>query len=70
MVLAMRNLGQVTDPDVLVDNLTPVCADVESALVTFSSIYYISSVIFLRHMLPLQPNSYLFSHQFLVNPSI
>ena len=29
MILAMRNLGQVTDPDVLIDNLTPLCADVE-----------------------------------------
>ena len=38
MILAMRNLGQVTDPDVLIDNLTPVCADVESSLMTFSSI--------------------------------
>ena len=38
MILAMRNLGQVTDPDVLIDNLTPLCADVESSLTTFSSI--------------------------------
>ena len=38
MILAMRNLGQVTDPDVLIDNLTPLCADVESSLMTFSSI--------------------------------
>ena len=34
----MRNLLPYTDPDVLVDSVTPVCAEVESALNTFHSI--------------------------------
>ena len=37
-IQAMRNLLPYTDPDVLVDSVTPVCAEVESALNTFHSI--------------------------------
>ena len=38
MITAMKNQGAVTDPDVLVDSVSPVCAEVESALQTFHSI--------------------------------
>ena len=38
MVQAMRNLLPTTDPNVLVDSVTPVCSEVESTLDTFHSI--------------------------------
>ena len=37
-IQAMRNLLPYTDPDALVDSVTPVCAEVESALNTYHSI--------------------------------
>ena len=37
-IQAMRNLLPYTDPNALVDSVTPVCAEVESALNTFHSI--------------------------------
>ena len=38
MIIAMRNGGQVTDPNVLVDSVTPVCAEVEATLNTYYEI--------------------------------
>ena len=38
MIIAMRNNGQVTDPNVLVDSATPVCAEVEATLNTYYEI--------------------------------
>ena len=38
MVAAMRNQGAVTDPSILVDSVSPVCAEVESSLNTYHSI--------------------------------
>ena len=38
MITAMRNQGAVTDPSILVDSVSPVCAEVESALNTYHSI--------------------------------
>ena len=38
MIAAMKNQGAVTDPNVLVDSITPVCAEVESTLNTYHSI--------------------------------
>jgi len=38
MILAIRNLGVVTDPSVTVDTDTPECADVASAITTLSAI--------------------------------
>ena len=37
-IQAMRNQLPYTDPDVLIDSVTPVCAEVESALNTYHSI--------------------------------
>ena len=38
MITAMRNQGAVTDPSILVDSVSPVCAEVESTLNTYHSI--------------------------------
>ena len=38
MIQAMRNQLPTTDPNVLVDSITPVCSEVESALNTYHSI--------------------------------
>ena len=38
MIAAMKNQGSVTDPNVLVDSISPVCAEVESTLNTYHSI--------------------------------
>ena len=38
MIQAMRNQLPATDPDALVDSITPVCAEVESTLNTYHSI--------------------------------
>ena len=38
MIAAMKNQGAVTDPNVLVDSISPVCAEVESTLNTYHSI--------------------------------
>ena len=38
MITAMRNQGAVTDPSILVDSVSPVCAEVESALNTYHGI--------------------------------
>ena len=38
MISAMRNQGAITDPNILVDPISPVCAEVESALNTYHSI--------------------------------
>lgn len=38
MILAMRNLGAITDPSVTEDTDTPDCVNVESAITTLSSI--------------------------------
>ena len=38
MIVATKNQGQITDPSVLVDNITPVCAEVETSLNTFYEI--------------------------------
>ena len=38
MISAMKNQGSVTDPSVLVDTVTPVCAEVEATLNTFYDI--------------------------------
>ena len=35
MIIAMRNGGHITDPNVLVDSVTPVCAEVEATLNTY-----------------------------------
>ena len=38
MIAAMKNQGAVTDPNVLVDSISPVCAEVESTLNTYHDI--------------------------------
>ncbi len=38
MIAAMRNQGAITDPSILVDSVSPVCVEVESALNTYHSI--------------------------------
>ena len=38
MISAMKNQGAVTDPNVLVDSVSPVCAEVESTLNTYHDI--------------------------------
>ena len=38
MITAMRNQGEFTDPNVLVDSVSPACAEVESSLNTYHSI--------------------------------
>jgi len=37
-ILAMKNLGAVTDPNVVVDSVSPICAEVESTLNTYHDI--------------------------------
>ena len=38
MISAMKNQGEFTDPNVLVDSVSPACAEVESSLNTYHSI--------------------------------